>query len=271
MVHKISTAEDLKKIGTEWPLNDAYDLESDIIIDSDTWTCIGNFDTPFVGMFEGAGYSIIFEGDISFVQTSDLENEFDGYGFFGNTGGAAKIWNLTLVFNGNIANSQNNNVGTLVGVMNNGTEVNFNPSYILNCSVKGNGSAIYGKNNVGGFVGTVFDGAIDSSSSDIIVFANEQNAGGFIGYIDTGNISNCSAIGASQSNNSQNKFIGGLNENNSYTDYNNSYNVVNYPEYPQTEEIVCYEYNLRPLVFALILLIVIIIIGAVWYFKNRKT
>lgn len=270
--HSISSAEDFKKIGTEWPLNEVFFLESDIYLDNEEWICIGNSDSPFTGMFEGSGYSIVFKNEVSFNQTLDSANNTNGYGFFGNIGQSA-IFNLTLVFNENITNSNCENLGAFVGVMENSTEINYNGSVIKNCSVIGNGAIIFGENNVGGFAGTVLQGTIENCTSDMIAVSDGEYAGGFIGYIQEGNISNCTAAGASKSNNSENMFIGGINENYGHIEFNNSYNINEYlpipPEYPSVENSGGYR-KYPVILIGAILLVLIVVFGTFWYFKNRK-
>ena len=56
---EIATAEDLKKIGTDYPLDGNYVLTADIDLSAEEWTPIGGTSTnPFTGTFDGNGHVI---------------------------------------------------------------------------------------------------------------------------------------------------------------------------------------------------------------------
>ncbi|WNY28020.1 hypothetical protein MmiEs2_02000 [Methanimicrococcus stummii] len=271
----IESETDLLKIGAEWPLDGVYYLESDIVISDSTWRCIGYSNSPFTGEFEGNGHAIIFTKDVLFGQPfgPTIDAGSQGYGFFGNIRGDAEIRNLTIVYNGDILNQNDSNVGAFVGIASNGTNAfhykitglveNAVPK-IVNCSVMGNEAAVFGNSNVGGFAGLIRNCDISDSSSDISATAKNENAGGFIGYIYRGNITNCSATGLSYSPVDENLFIGGFNENYGSNIVDCSYN----PVFEPPSEIGCY-YPKYP-IWIPILILIIAAIAVGWYLFDRK-
>lgn len=74
----LTTEEDLKAIGKQYPLSGNYILDNDIIL-SDEWTPIGNPDEPFTGIFDGNGYVI---------DNLTVTKKTDDMGFFGAAKGA---------------------------------------------------------------------------------------------------------------------------------------------------------------------------------------
>ncbi|MDV0445109.1 hypothetical protein MmiAt1_06660 [Methanimicrococcus sp. At1] len=276
----IESEDDLKKIGTEWPLDGVYSLQSDIVISDSTWRCIGYSNSPFTGEFEGNGYVIIFTKDVLFEQPfgPTIDAGSQGYGFFGNIRGDADIRNLTIVYNGDILNQNDSNVSAFVGIASSGTNTfhykitglveNAVPE-IVNCSVMGNEFAVFGNSNVGGFAGLIRNCDISDSSSDMSATAKNENAGGLIGYIYQGNITNCSATGLSYSPVDENLFIGGFNENYGSNVVDCSYDPV--PEYPDTPPAIDYKYPYLKFVLWGGIAAVLIIAAAVCYrFFQKK-
>lgn len=109
-VIRISTLDDLKKIGTDsaFPLDGDYILAQDINAAAtstmNNFKRIGDQEKPFTGSFDGQGYAISGM-DINLGGNSNL-------GFFGYTGSTARIMNLRLEGFNIYAGG---NVGALVG------------------------------------------------------------------------------------------------------------------------------------------------------------
>lgn len=178
-IHKISTADDLKKIGTDdFLLSDDYILTTDIQITDSVWNSIGNKTDPFTGIFDGHGHTITFVNDVTLQNTgNDLEN---GYGLFGNiensiiTGINIKINNTTAV---------GDNVGALVGFA---VRTDLKNYLVKECHVEiPENAMLKGNSNVGGLVGNVNAGIISNCSANISgSLSGTQNLGGLIGNLN---------------------------------------------------------------------------------------
>ena len=74
----LTTEEDLRVIGKQYPLSGNYILGNDITL-SDEWTPIGSPDEPFTGIFDGNGY---------IIYNLTVTKKTDHMGFFGAAEGA---------------------------------------------------------------------------------------------------------------------------------------------------------------------------------------
>lgn len=189
-----------------------------------TWTPIGTKSNPFKGIvraFQNQDGSSFTISGLTFRQTRPGDEFF---GLFGVVNGG-RLENITLK-NVNIDSrgSSNANTGSLVGLLENNSE-------IVNCYAAGQ---ITGKNNVGGLVGTSLNSSIVNSKSEVAVGASPSvpaavapvaalrasvmssivaapntpagdNVGGLVGYTN-GSVTSSEATG----NVSGNKQVGGL-------------------------------------------------------------
>ncbi|MCL2013278.1 MAG: InlB B-repeat-containing protein [Cystobacterineae bacterium] len=139
------------------------------------WTAIGTYEAPFLGSFNGAGFSL---GGININATTFR------HGFFGVIGTGAEIENLG-VLEVNIRGA--NNIGALAG-LNRGT--------VRNCYATGN---VVGANYVGGLVGANESGRIENSYASVGITSHGNiswsNTGGLAGTNSSGTIQNCYATG----------------------------------------------------------------------------
>jgi|GEM_PF-6226146 len=215
-IYNIESAKDLQKIGNEWPLDGLYLLTNDIEIIETEWKCIGSNGRPFTGSFNGNGHTIRFKNDVSFMQAigPNINESSNGYGFFGNIyrmsehvgyyGGEFK--NIIVIYQGNINNRHENNIGGFVGIVSNSSTAS--PRF-ENCSIIFENKTLNGNNVIGGFAGYVKN-AFFSNCSVISDVKSNQYAGGFIGYVSYGNFSNCSVTGSSCDLIHKNVFFGGF-------------------------------------------------------------
>lgn len=166
-------------------LGGTFRLVSDIeMSQSESWIPIGTSLKPFVGNFDGQGYTI---GDLF------IESASSYLGLFGYISGAT-LENINLE---NVEINGGSNVGGLVGYINTST--------ITNCSVAGNvdGNGI----NVGGLVGYAGYTAITNCSTEVAVHGQGNSAGSLIGHAYKTSITNCSAVGSVRGEGSR---VGGL-------------------------------------------------------------
>ncbi|MDL2261149.1 hypothetical protein LJC08_02815 [Methanimicrococcus sp. OttesenSCG-928-J09] len=204
-IHKISTADDLKKIGTDdFLLSDYYILTKDIQITDTVWNSIGNKTDPFTGTFDGDGHTITFANDVTLQNKgSDSEN---GYGLFGNIE-MATITNINLKTKN--MSAEGNNVGALVGY----SLGNYGFSYmIIDCHVEiPDGSTLKGKDNVGGLIGYSDDTSIFNCSANISgSLESTENIGGLVGKFIGGNVSFSSVVSTGEMVNTAADNVGGL-------------------------------------------------------------
>ena len=150
----ITRASELKYIadqvnsGTTYE-NTYFQLASNINLNGNAWTPIGNTNNSFKGIFDGAGHYISnLRIDITSLPTNTIEN----YGLFGTIGDAnnrviiknieLRAVNITINSNGTTANNTTTkgwHIGGIVGTM-------YNNSSVQNCIV--NDLAISGGSNL---------------------------------------------------------------------------------------------------------------------------
>ncbi len=180
--YRIQTVEQLQ--GIRDGLDKSYILMDDLSISDGTWLSIGNYTHPFSGNFNGNNKTItfaqatVFTTDGTSPAVNARDENGDGYGLFGNVkpsgGTPVRIENVHLVVLGDLTNGDNRIFGTLLGAG------GFGYVHIINCHVEGS-SSIIGKSDVGGLVGLLQYGRIDTCSSSFSVSASDSFAGGLVG------------------------------------------------------------------------------------------
>jgi hypothetical protein len=162
----IYTTEQLNIIGLiPCPLDKHFKLMADIDLGSITgrsFNIIGNYNTPFTGVFDGNGHTIL---NFSYTSTGT-----SNIGLFGYVDGPnAQIKNLGII-DPNIDAGTGSQVGSLVAYLENGA--------ISNCYVEG--GSVSGNYTVGGLVGRNYHGKITNcySLGDV---AGSSSVGGLIG------------------------------------------------------------------------------------------
>ena len=199
---RVSSRDDLMKIGhpawPDWPLNGNYRMGGNIDIGGINWKPIGE-GTPFVGTFDGRGYTI---SGLTITNWGANSGLFGVVGTSGSSGGLVRNVRLTGV--SIVDTSTANNHGGIAGT-NNGT--------IEYCSVYGtaDGGGITANNTLGGLVGlNTSTGIIRNSYANIQIYSTatvDAHVGGLVGHSNGGNISESYASGnvSGEGNN-----IGGL-------------------------------------------------------------
>ena len=171
----ISTAEELKNIS----FDGKYILLNDIDLGGTGWTPIGTNDDPFIGEFDGNGYTVS-----NFKITTGRQY----VGLFGYNKGV--IENLGVEnFTVNVGYSYDVYAGGLVG---------YNSGDILNSYATGEVSATSSYAYAGGLVGYNNSGSILNSYATGDVSASsayDAYAGGLVGYNYRGSITNSYATG----------------------------------------------------------------------------
>ncbi|MBZ3936430.1 GLUG motif-containing protein [Methanimicrococcus blatticola] len=143
--------------------------------------------------------------NMNWIPLGDEKNIFGN--FDGNSGGGAKITNLTIssttqdnvglfgaLAHGKLSNitienatiiSSHNNVGILIG----------NSSYmsIQNCCVTGKIETA--EKTIGGLAGSITGGTVNNCNSDVNIDATDGTVGGFAGHIGNGTIRQCYSKG----------------------------------------------------------------------------
>ncbi|WNY29388.1 hypothetical protein MmiEs2_16150 [Methanimicrococcus stummii] len=222
---EIGSASDLKQIGideTNYPLDGDYILINDIEITDDTWNSIGNISKPFVGTFDGQGYSITFAsstGTTTFKNFDGGSTNYDGFGLFGTVGKSSatdviEFKNINVVLESDLTNEISSTyyycIGSLIGNVNVSSPNYFSMN---SCSLTSNGNfEITGNYSVGGLVGYVKNGVFEdcSVSGDVSVTAENNNAGGLVGYVsNNADFTGCSVSG-DVSVIAKNRYAGGL-------------------------------------------------------------
>lgn len=151
-------------------------LAENIILNSSgdsNWTSVGNESSPYGGTVDGAGYSI---------SNLKINQQAKYAGFIGYSSGST-VKNLTLK-NVSVNNTQES-TGGLVGCLKNGT-IEF-------CRIES--GTVYGKLNVGGFVGKMMSGKIIASSNAASVDGSSEYLGGIAGGSSEKEIIGCYNIG----------------------------------------------------------------------------
>ncbi|MDD3765982.1 MAG: ZmpA/ZmpB/ZmpC family metallo-endopeptidase-related protein, partial [Eubacteriales bacterium] len=202
----ISSAADLAKIGldSDYPLNGAYCLITDIDLASDTtlpethtssegWRPIGDYgrnSSQFTGRFDGNGH---------IIRNLTINRSGHNYqGLFGWLSGNAVVTKLALE-NVNIKASGREHVGGITGRMN--SSANINQSYVT--------GSISARHYVGGIVGYQDDSSsVYNSYTNVSLSNTGSHVGGIAGCYPR-NIVNCYALGRIIGNDTYMGGIGG--------------------------------------------------------------
>ena len=253
---QIYTEAHLRKLNETQPVNYReggyyFKQMNDIVLKS-PWVPIGTsydyengyYEEPFIGFYDGGGYSIS-----GLRHSSNNENVFIyGIGLFGYIENS-KIKNLNLS-NVEISVTYANGIGTIAGGINNSEIENINvcgnidlscdygtgglvgwceESTINRCSVLASEGLIHGINELGGLAGNFIDSVVTNSFANIRITGG-FNLGGLCGYMENTSLSNCyanSSIDVNKDEDGTPGNIGGLigfidsgNINNCYTSGN---------------------------------------------------
>ena len=196
------TSEDPYLIATAYQLNNVRDeLDKhflqirDIDLDQypynqgEGWLPIGNEDQPFIGSYNGDGFSIFN----LFMNRPGYGN--NNIGLFGYTEGVegSTIQNIDLK---NVNIIGHDYVGSLIGHNENTT--------VTNCSITG---TIECSNSGGGLIGNNVSSTISNCTSGIVLDGEVNYIGGFVGYNDNSLIHYCYSSGII---NSGTRSVGGL-------------------------------------------------------------
>ena len=158
-----------------------YKLISDITLNGDNWTPIGDRNKPFTGSLDGDVNTINNLKITSSTNTGEA-------GLFGNIGSSGAVKNLTLA---------NVYINVATGNANAGGVAGDNRGTITNCSVTAHVAASASDSaNAGGVTGNN-NGTIKNcyTSGDVTTTGTLSFAGGVAGYSNYGSITNCLATG----------------------------------------------------------------------------
>ena len=202
---QISSADELKKIGVDggYPLDGSYILTTNINLNDEEWTPIANSTGKyFNGTFDGSGKAI------TGLNISKASTGAQGYfGLFGHVGSSGVIQNLHVAGIIDVAKSETNYAGGLVGSIEDG--IIENCSSAVTVTLESNSAASYGSVYSGGIAGSLSGGTIKncyscysyisggtiwahSSGSSISIYA-----GGIVGAVNSnGLVENCYATGS---------------------------------------------------------------------------
>ena len=185
---EISSAENLKKIGTEpdFPLNGSYVLADDINLEgnaNNAWKSIGNF----TGTFDGDGHTI----SGLYLNAGNLGPTDQGLGLFTHVRQGGTVKNLAVEGIIDCSERQLNlPIGGIVGKNNGGTISNCTSSVDITGSVD---------SNVGGIVGSSESGTIENccntGSIDVTCSSSDISIGGIVGVTSNGTVKTCENTG----------------------------------------------------------------------------
>ncbi len=239
----IATYDDLKNIGTHWQylLDGRYRLTGDIDASSSRnenggmgFKPIGTKESPFVGSFNGAGYTISglyinrpetdYAGLFGFVQQGTI----DSLGVAGEVTGRSKVGLLVgeNYFSFTISNSFS--VGSVSGTDYVGGLIGITQSPIINCFSRASVSA--SNSYAGGLIGyaneivlggVTYSSSIENSYSTGNVFG-VRDIGGLVGSLLGSTIDNSYGAGSVSGTNYK---VGGLTGSSYSSEVNNSYST----------------------------------------------
>ncbi len=233
---EISSAENLKKIGTEpdFPLNGSYVLADDINLEgnaNNAWKSIGNF----TGTFDGDGHTI----SGLYLNAGNLGPTDRGAGLFTSVGQDGSVKNLTVEGKIDPTGLKHSPIGGIVGRNNGGTISNCTSIVNITGSVDSNVGGIVGSGDsgtivdchntgsidvtcssagsmtgIGGIVGVTNNGTVKTceNTGNVTVKGNADGTGGIVGYAVGGSkVSNCRNSGSNDGNKSKTGGIVGEN------------------------------------------------------------
>ena len=215
---QISSADELKKIGVDggYPLDGSYILTTNINLNDEEWTPIGNTNGEyFNGTFNGSGKAI------TGLMISPASTGTQGYfGLFGYVGSGGVIQNLHVAGSIDVEKSETNYAGGLVGSIEGGIIENCSSAVTvtLGSNYAGSDGSVYS----GGIAGSLSGGTIKNCYSYIsggTIWAHSGDsyisiyAGGIVGAVNSnGLVENCYATGsvAAEHYNSGTCYAGGI-------------------------------------------------------------
>lgn len=173
--------------GTEQNTSASAVLTADIDLSGETWTPIGSESTPYIGTFDGQGYTI---------SGMTIENAESYSGLFGNVTGTVKNFTVTgsITITGDETVAR---VGAAVGSL--GTASAGGTVSGVTSGVDITVSA--GNDHIGGVVGSMPENSSPTVENciytgKITVTAAAGSVAGIVGYIRTGTIQNCANQGS---------------------------------------------------------------------------
>ncbi|WFN35648.1 PEGA domain-containing protein [Methanogenium sp. S4BF] len=173
--YQISSSADIRYLSTDsgnW--NKYFIVTGDIDLSGGNPTStIGTSATPFIGTFDGQGYTI---------SNFELSINNDNIGLFGCVGSGGEITCLGVETNANGVRGSNY-VGVVVG---------DNRGSVTNCYATGAATATGG--DAGGLIGLNY-GSVTNCSAAGNATAFKYDAGGLVGWNDHGSVTNCYATG----------------------------------------------------------------------------
>ncbi len=188
---KISSAENLKKIGTEpgFPMDGSYVLTEDIDLrgEENPWESIGKGGKSFTGTFDGAGHTI----SGLYLNFSSIDTYRDqGLGLFTHVHQGGTVKNLTVEGKIDPTGLKHSPIGGIVGKNNGGT--------ISNCtSIVGITGSV--NSPVGGIVGSSESGTIvdchNTGSINVTCSNSDIGIGGIVGVTNNGTVKTCENTG----------------------------------------------------------------------------
>lgn len=173
--------------GTEQNTSASAVLIADIDLSGETWTPIGSESTPYIGTFDGQGYTI---------SGMTIENAESYSGLFGNVTGTVKNFTVT----GSITITGDETVARVGGAVGSlGTASAGGTVSGVTSGVDITVSA--GNDHIGGVVGSMPENSSPTVENciytgKITVTAAAGSVAGIVGYIRTGTIQNCANQGS---------------------------------------------------------------------------
>lgn len=173
--------------GTEQNTSASAVLTADIDLSGETWTPIGSESTPYIGTFDGQGYTI---------SGMTIENAESYSGLFGNVTGTVRDFTVTgsITITGDETVSRvGGAVGSLGTASVGGTVSGVTSGVDITVSA--------GNDHIGGVVGSMPENSSPTVENciytgKITVTAAAGSVAGIVGYIRTGTIQNCANQGS---------------------------------------------------------------------------
>lgn len=187
--------------GTEQNTSASAVLTADIDLSGETWTPIGSESTPYIGTFDGQGYTI---------SGMTIENAESYSGLFGNVTGTVKNFTVT----GSITITGDETVARVGGAVGSlGTASAGGTVSGVTSGVDITVSA--GNDHIGGVVGSMPENSSPTVENcvytgDINITVAAGSVAGVVGYIRTGTIQNCANQGSISVSGSGDGSVGGI-------------------------------------------------------------
>lgn len=173
--------------GTEQNTSASAVLTADIDLSGETWTPIGSESTPYIGTFDGQGYTI---------SGMTIENAESYSGLFGNVTGTVKNFTVTgsITITGDETVAK---VGGAVGSLGTASAGGTVSGVISGVDI----TVSAGNDHIGGVVGSMPENSSPTVENciytgKITVTVAAGSVAGIVGYIRTGTIQNCANQGS---------------------------------------------------------------------------